>query len=126
MTTVQTTAIPQTDWIIHCPWCGQAMLLAAEHAKLRVACPHCNETFPACQPPLRYGRSSRSKIIAGILGIVFGCWGVHRFYLGYTGIGILQLVLFFVTFGVSSVWGLIEGILCLVGGMRDADGLELR
>ena len=102
------------------------MLLASEHAKLRVACPHCHETFPACQPPLRYGLSSRSKVVAGVLGIIFGCWGVHRFYLGYTGIGLLQLILFFVTFGVSSIWGLIEGILCLVGSMRDVDGLQLR
>jgi hypothetical protein len=71
--------------------------------------------------------SSKSKIAAGLLGIFLGAFGIHRFYLGFTGIGILQLVLFFLTCGMSQLWGFIEGILILVGTMdRDAQGRVLR
>lgn len=54
---------------------------------------------------------------------------MHRFYLGYTGIGIAQIAVTLVTCGVGSLWGLIEGILYLVGsnGFRtDAQGRPLR
>ena len=70
--------------------------------------------------------SPKSRLVAGLLGIFLGSLGVHRFYLGYIGIGILQLVLTFLTCGVTGIWGFVEGIICLTGGMRDSDGLELR
>ena len=66
--------------------------------------------------------ATKSKIVAGLLGIFLGGIGIHRFYLGYTGIGVAQLVLGLlgiITFGVTSIiaeiWGFIEGILILVG-----------
>ena len=69
---------------------------------------------------------ARSKLVAGLLGILLGGFGVHRFYLGYTSIGVLQIVVTFATCGVGSLWGLIEGILILVGNFdRDADGRPL-
>src|SRR5271157_2513312 len=57
----------------------------------------------------------KSKIAAGLLGIFLGCLGIHRFYLGYTGIGLAQLLITvfgtFCTFGlgaiISGIWGLI-------------------
>jgi len=77
-----------------------------------------------------YGLSRKSKLAAGLLGIFLGSLGVHRFYLGYTGWGAVQLCLTLLTCGyggfLTGIWGLIEGILCLTGSMRDADGLELR
>lgn len=77
-----------------------------------------------------YGLSRKSKIAGGLLGIFLGCLGVHRFYLGYTGWGFVQLALTLCSCGwatfLTAPWGLIEGILCLTGSMRDADGLELR
>ncbi|MFQ5430690.1 MAG: TM2 domain-containing protein [Phycisphaerae bacterium] len=85
---------------------------------------------PPVPPTLPYGRSqvvsSRSRLVAGLLGIFLGGWGVHRFYLGYTGIGVLQIFLTLCTFGIAGLWGFIEGILCLTGNMRDVDGLALR
>lgn len=84
---------------------------------------------PPSPPALAYGParhiSTKSKLAAGLLGIFLGGFGVHRFYLGFTGIGLLQLFLTLVTCGGASIWGLIEGIICLCGGMRDSDGLEL-
>ena len=68
----------------------------------------------------------RSKLVAGLLGIFLGGFGVHRFYLGYTGLGLLQILVTFVTCGLGSLWGLVEGILILVGNIdRDADGRPL-
>ena len=69
----------------------------------------------------------RSKVVAGLLGIFLGGFGIHRFYLGYVGIGIAQIVVTVLTLGVGSIWGFVEGILLLVGAMdRDAEGRPLR
>lgn len=72
-------------------------------------------------------KKQKSKVVAGILGVLVGPFGVHRFYLGYIGIGIVQLILTFLTCGISSLWGFIEGILilCGVGITEDADGVPL-
>lgn len=69
----------------------------------------------------------KSKIAAGILGILVGGLGIHRFYLGYVGIGILQIVVTVITCGAGSLWGFIEGILILCGSTitTDADGVPL-
>jgi len=55
----------------------------------------------------------KSKTTAGILGILLGGFGVGEFYRGNTGIGIAQLAVTFVTFGLGAWWGLIYGILYL-------------
>ena len=70
----------------------------------------------------------KSRIAAGILGIFLGGLGIHRFYLGYTSIGIAQIIVTIVTCGVGHFWGVIEGILILVGASitTDADGRPLR
>lgn len=69
----------------------------------------------------------KSKIVAGILGIVLGGFGVHRFYLGFVGIGLLQILVTFLTCGIGTWWGVIEGILILTGSInRDAQGRPLR
>ncbi len=53
------------------------------------------------------------KVIAGILGIVIGSLGIHKFILGYTKEGIIQIVITFVTCGAGGLIGLIEGIIYL-------------
>jgi TM2 domain len=68
----------------------------------------------------------KSKVTAGLLGIFLGGFGVHRFYLGYTGIGIAQIAVTIVTCGFGALWGLIEGILILTGSINtDAAGRPL-
>ena len=59
------------------------------------------------------------KTVAGILGILLGGLGAHKFYLGYTTPGIIQLVVSFCTCGAGSVIGLVEGIIYLT--KSDAD-----
>ncbi|WP_395076738.1 TM2 domain-containing protein [Flavobacterium sp.] len=54
------------------------------------------------------------KVVSGILGILVGSLGIHKFYLGYTTEGIIQLVISICTcFTVGSLIGLIEGIIYL-------------
>ena len=55
------------------------------------------------------------KILAGLLGIFLGAFGIHKFVLGYQKEGIIMLVITLVTCGfgatVTSIIGLIEGIM---------------
>ena len=53
------------------------------------------------------------KLIAGILAIIIGSLGIHKFILGYTKEGIIQIVLTVVTCGLAGIIGLIEGIIYL-------------
>ena len=75
--------------------------------------------------PYAYGggagaRYSKSKIAAGLLGIFLGGLGIHKFYLGYTGPGIILLLcgtigwfIFLVPGAIAWIVGLIEGIIYL-------------
>ncbi|PCH49365.1 MAG: hypothetical protein COC22_06710 [Flavobacteriaceae bacterium] len=53
------------------------------------------------------------RILAGVLAILLGGFGVHKFVLGYTKAGIIQLIITFVTCGILSLIGFIEGIIYL-------------
>ena len=64
------------------------------------------------------GGECKSKMAAGLLGIFLGSFGVHNFYLGYTGKAVAQLVLTIFTCGISGIWGFIEGILILCGSIK--------
>lgn len=75
--------------------------------------------------------ATKSKVVAGVLGILLGSIGVHNFYLGYTGKAVAQLLITVLSCGVlsfvSGVWGLIEGIMILCGSITtDAQGNQLK
>ena len=67
----------------------------------------------------------KTKLVAGLLGIFLGSIGVHKFYLGDTKAGIIRIVVTVVTFGIGGLWGFIEGIMLLVNGGKDVNGVEL-
>lgn len=70
----------------------------------------------------------KSKLIAGILGVTLGAFGVHNFYLGKRDVGIIQIIVTVVTCGLGALWGTIEGILIFAGVencCRDASGTPL-
>ena len=75
-------------------------------------CPYCGMTLATGVPPLPADIANR-RLVAGLLGILLGGWGIHKFYLGFTGAGILQIVLTFATCGLFGIVGLIEGIIYL-------------
>lgn len=53
------------------------------------------------------------KILCGILGILLGSLGIHKFILGYTKEGIIQIVISICTCGIGGLIGFIEGIIYL-------------
>ena len=53
------------------------------------------------------------KVSAGICGILLGWAGVHKFILGYTNEGVIQLVIGVLTCGAGGIIGFIEGIIYL-------------
>lgn len=64
----------------------------------------------------------KEQLTAFLLAILIGGLGIHRFYLGYTGIGIAQLL----TLGGCGIWALIDAIRIATGDMLDADGNALK
>lgn len=60
----------------------------------------------------------KSQFVALLLAILVGAFGIHRFYLGYTAIGIIQLL----TLGGCGVWALIDLIRIAMGDLGPADG----
>ena len=56
---------------------------------------------------------AENKVLAGVLGILFGSLGIHRFVLGDVGGGILRIVISIVTCGLGGLIGFIEGIIYL-------------
>jgi len=62
-------------------------------------------------PPFNKEEVAQKKLITGILGIVLGNFGVHRFMLGDTTGGIIRLILG--CFCVGGIIGIIEGIIYL-------------
>ena len=73
------------------------------------------------QPPVHhYGMAtplSSNRIAAGILAIVIGPLGIHKFILGYTGAGLIMLLVSVLTCGIGAIVmqiiGIIEGIIYL-------------
>jgi TM2 domain-containing membrane protein YozV len=62
--------------------------------------------------------SDKSRLVALLFCALLGMFGVHRFYLGKTGTGVLMLL----TLGGLGIWVLIDLILIGVGSFRDAQG----
>ncbi len=86
-------------------------------------CNHCGKETQqkqviclSCGRPLTSG-PSRKKIAAGLFAIFLGCFGVHKFYLGYTVQGLIMLLVsiltIFILAAIPAIIGLIEGIIYL-------------
>ncbi|WP_293003531.1 TM2 domain-containing protein [Mycobacterium sp.] len=75
-----------------------------------------------------YGQplSDKSKLTAGLLELFLGGFGVGRFYLGYTGIGVAQLLVTLATCGIGGIWPFVDAIMMLTGNVRDVHGRTLR
>lgn len=74
----------------------------------------------------------KSKLLAGLMALFLGGMGIHRFYLGYFKIGVLQLMLWILgyftggkTWAIVEIWALIEAVFIFSGKMRDSKGNTL-
>jgi len=106
----------------YCINCGQRPLLGYRY------CQSCGqETVPGAEIcvkcGVRLGRGGEKDwMVALILSILLGTFGVDRFYLGYVGLGIVKLV----TFGGCGIWWLVDVILIAMNKLPDAQGNPLR
>ncbi len=66
--------------------------------------------------------SEKSNVAALLLCLFLGGLGVHRFYVGKIGTGVLQLV----TLGGLGIWALIDLIVIALGKFTDGDGNQLQ
>jgi TM2 domain-containing membrane protein YozV len=58
-------------------------------------------------------REENKRVLAGIFALILGGLGIHKFILGYTQEGIIQLIIGVCTCGLGGIIGFIEGIIYL-------------
>ncbi len=112
------------DFSQSCTQCGATLPLIGNRPgdKQTGYAPPYEPSYQPIQPPSAlYSQPSTQdwqkagadkKIIVGICAILLGGFGVHKFILGYTNEGIIQLVLG-LCFGIGGIIGIIEGIVYL-------------
>lgn len=110
---------PVAPNLSECKYCGEAFAVsqpqttyayaqnsaaAPSHNTVEININNVNNAFPA-------SNFNKSKVVAGILGILLGGFGIHKFYLGRIGWGIVYLVLCWTY--IPAIVGFIEGIIYL-------------
>jgi TM2 domain-containing membrane protein YozV len=96
-----------------CRSCGKII------SSLAPACPHCGAATGLRAAP--EGASPKTRLVALLLCFLFGMIGVHRFYVGKIGTGILQIL----TLGGFGIWVLVDLIMIIVGSFTDKQGRPL-
>lgn len=96
-----------------------------------------SEQYPVQQQPA-YVVPAKSKFVAALLAFFLGTLGIHNFYLGFNGRGIIQLILGVIGYATSwiligfvflvplGLWVIVELVLILFGkDRRSANGVPL-
>jgi len=71
--------------------------------------------------PMQAAATDKDWTVLLILSILLGGLGIDRFYAGHIGLGILKLL----TLGGCGIWALIDIILVVTGGFKDANGVPI-
>lgn len=82
-----------------------------------VVCPKCGYPVGGSSTPLSQV-SPKKRLVALLLCFFLGWLGVHRFYVGKIGTGVIMLL----TFGGFGIWNLIDLIVLAVGSFKDSEG----
>jgi TM2 domain-containing membrane protein YozV len=68
------------------------------------------------------GTSEKGFVPTVMLCFFLGALGIHRFYVGKIGTGIVQLL----TFGGLGIWALVDFIMVVTGNFKDAQGMTIK
>jgi len=101
-----------------CPNCTSSDVHHRVTAPNPFRCARCGSEWGATQS----GNSEKSFVTTLILAILLGGLGVHRFYVGKTGTGIIQLF----TLGGFGIWALIDVIIIATQKFTDSEGLLIK
>ena len=129
---------------INCPHCNSHLVSKLEYVGMTVKCPSCKHKLKIPVPELEediplariirdreplveeYEEESSNRVLAGVMGMLLGALGIHKFVLGYTGAGVIMLLvsiggclLFFIGPMIMGLIGFIEGIIYLTMTERD-------
>lgn len=108
-------------------FCGSC---GSESNPTAVICLKCGVGLSSEASPGQVDLGSKSRLTAGLLNLLLpfiAVGGIGRMYLGYTHIGVWQLVVTLVTCGIGGLWPFIDGIVILCGKPKtDAQGKALR
>ncbi|MEY9980187.1 TM2 domain-containing protein [Lysinibacillus sp. RC79] len=66
--------------------------------------------------------SEKNYIVMILLCFFLGSLGIHRFYAGKIGTGILMII----TLGGLGIWTLIDFIMIIIGKFKDKEGMEIK
>jgi TM2 domain-containing membrane protein YozV len=68
--------------------------------------------------------SDKNRLLALLLALLVGCFGIHRFYVGKIGSGIVMVLLdlTIVGFAVTGVWAMVDALFIAFGEFTDANG----
>jgi len=66
--------------------------------------------------------SDKKMVTACLLCFFLGGLGIHRFYVGKAGTGILMIL----TLGGLGIWIIIDFVMILTGGFKDSEGKDLQ
>jgi hypothetical protein len=102
----------------YCSSCGEPIKAAAE------ICPHCGVRQLPVPSGVAAGEvSDKSFATVLLLCFLLGFFGIHRFYVGKVGTGILTILTFGGFFGI---WPFIDLIVIATGGFKDSDGRKIK
>lgn len=91
-----------------------------------IYCQHCKTLLKKIEKPIIH-QPTKSRLISGFLQVFFGCIGLGRFYMNSYLIAVLQIIVSFLTLGIGSIWGFIDGILILSKKInKDGNGCTLK
>lgn len=100
----------QDDALV-CRYCGNSQPVSSTPPTYHGQKYNSNGSYPTDNPFDASGPEGKSRGVCALLAILLGYLGVHYFYLGKTGAGLLTILLSFVTCGIWPAIMLIQGIL---------------
>jgi TM2 domain-containing membrane protein YozV len=100
--------------MVFCSRCGKEIHDSA------ISCPSCG-AMQGIRPPAQFSITQERILPVFLLCFFLGVLGVHRFYVGKVGTGIVQLL----TFGGAGLWALVDLIVIICGAFTDEHGNKI-